>query len=265
VFAAVVVARAECRDPAIRAAFAGVPRHEFVGPGPFYFSERGEPTDSEDPALVYQDAGLGLAPDRDIPTGLPSLHARCIAACEPKPGERVVHVGAGSGYFSAIWAELVGAGGEVTAVEIDAELAERARHNLRDWPRAHVESRSGVELPQADVIYVSAGVERLPRGWLEALRPGGRLLFPLVPAGEEGSVVIVREIGSRLVFSAELICPARFVPCIGTQDEEARETLVAALRTKTGDSVRSLRLHPEEPDGSAWFAGSGWWLSTQSA
>jgi protein-L-isoaspartate(D-aspartate) O-methyltransferase len=265
VFAHVVVARADCRDPAIRKAFARVPRHEFLGPGPWYFSERGVPTASDDPALVYHDAGMGLAADRGIPTGLPSLHARCIAACELKPGERVAHVGAGSGYFTAILAELVGARGEVLAIEIDTELAERARHNLHDWPWARVESRSGVDVPQADVIYVSAGVERLPRGWLEALRPGGRLLFPLVPAKAEGSVVIVREVGSRFAFTAELICPARFVPCVGTEDEEARAALIVSFRTKTRDSVRSLRLHPDEPDESAWFAGSGWWLSTRPA
>src|SRR5262245_30598186 len=123
VFAQVVVTRAGCRAPSIRAAFASVPRHEFLGAGPWHFTEYGDITPSDDAALVYQDIGIGLVPERGIPTGLPSLHARCIAASAPKKGDRVVHIGAGSGYYTAILAELVGDEGHVNAFEIDMELA----------------------------------------------------------------------------------------------------------------------------------------------
>src|SRR5271154_6064738 len=102
VFADAVCAKGACRDPRIREAFARVPRHTFVEPGPWRFAEDGPLSASADPALLYQDLALGLAPDRGIPTGLPSLRARSLDACAPKLGESVVHVGAGAGYFTAI-------------------------------------------------------------------------------------------------------------------------------------------------------------------
>ena len=163
VFAEVVAARGACGDPRIKAAFARVPRHEFVEPGPWRFAEDGPPTASTDPALLYQDLAVGLAPDRGIPTGLPSLHARCLDACAPKPGENVVHVGAGAGYFTAIIAELVGPTGTVRAFEVDAALAAMAERNLAPWPRVTVEARSGtVAEGPVDLIYVCAGVQQNP-------------------------------------------------------------------------------------------------------
>jgi protein-L-isoaspartate(D-aspartate) O-methyltransferase len=69
VFAQVVVARAGCGDPAILAAFERIPRHEFIGPGPWYLSEDRIPTPSADPALLYQDIAMALAPERGITTG----------------------------------------------------------------------------------------------------------------------------------------------------------------------------------------------------
>ena len=265
VFADVVAARADCRNGAVRDAFARVPRHEFLGPGPWSFTERGEAASSDDPALAYQDVALGLA--RGIPTGLPSLHARCIDACAVRVGERVIHVGAGSGYYTAILAELVGERGPVMAFEVDADLGRRARMNLSAWPWVRVETSSGVtfENASADVVYVSAGVEELPLGWLHALEPRGRLLFPLVPAGEEGAMVLVRSIGSSTIFSAKFVCRARFLPCVGTQDDQVRSRLSDAFRRSDVDSIRSLRIEPEAPDETSWFAGRGWWLSTRLA
>jgi protein-L-isoaspartate(D-aspartate) O-methyltransferase len=265
VFAEVVTLRADCRDRALCGAFARVPRHEFMGQDRWFFTEHGEGVHADDPAIAYQDVGMGLT--KDVPTGLPSLHARCIAACAVKPGERVIHVGAGTGYYTAILAELVGERGPVLAFELDRGLAQRAQKNLSPWPWVRLEASSGVtfEKAKADVIYVSAGVEELPLGWLHALGPRGRLLFPLVPSGEEGVMVLVRSIGSAAIFSAKLICPARFVPCIGTEDERVRTRLSQALRGGRADSIRSLRIEPEVPDESAWFVGGAWWFSTRLA
>jgi protein-L-isoaspartate(D-aspartate) O-methyltransferase len=265
VFAQVVVARASCRDPSIREAFARVPRHEFLAPGPWYFNEHWDATPSDDPALVYQDVGMGLAPELGIPTGLPSLHARCLAACAPRVGDRVVHIGAGWGYYTAILAEVVGEAGRVNAFEIDADLAAKARENLRRWPWAHVEPASGAHatLGDADLIYVNAGVQQPPLAWLDALRPRGRLVFPLTPGEGEGGMLLVRHVGSTRVFSAEFLCRARFIRCVGTEDEETGRRLAEAFASGNHGSVRSLRLlHAETPDGSAWVSGRGWWLST---
>ena len=79
---------------------------------------------SSDPRLLYQDVLIALAPDRRINNGQPSLHAACLAEADPQPGESVLHVGAGTGYYTAILAELVGPSGRVIAHEIEASLSE---------------------------------------------------------------------------------------------------------------------------------------------
>jgi protein-L-isoaspartate(D-aspartate) O-methyltransferase len=264
VFADVVLARAGIRDTRLRDAFARIPRHEFVGPGPWRLCEDGEPTLSTDPALLYQDVVLGLAPERGITTGLPSLHARCLHACAPRTGESVIHVGAGAGYYTAVLAELVGPTGSVTAFEIDQALAATASARLQEWPSVVVHPSSGIELPAgaADLIYVCAGVQRLPRAWLDSLRPGGRLGVPLTPGDGEGGFLLVHQL-RRGVFSARFLCPARFFPCIGAQEPARVDSLAHAFRSRGLAAVRSLRRLPEPPDESCWFAGDDWWLSTR--
>jgi protein-L-isoaspartate(D-aspartate) O-methyltransferase len=264
VFAHVVLARAGIRDTRLHDAFAKIPRHEFVGPGPWRLCEEGEPTLSTDPALLYQDVVLGLAPERGITTGLPSLHARCLHACAPRTGESVIHVGAGAGYYTAVLAELVGPTGSVTAFEIDQALAATASARLQDWPSVLVHPSSGIDLPAgaADLIYVCAGVQRLPRAWLDGLRPGGRLGVPLTPGDGEGGFLLVHQL-RRAAFSARFLCPARFFPCMGAQEPARVDSLADAFRSRGLAAVRSLRRLPETPDESCWFAGDDWWLSTR--
>jgi protein-L-isoaspartate(D-aspartate) O-methyltransferase len=176
VFAHVVLACAGIRDTRLRDAFAKIPRHEFVGPGPWRLCEDGEPTLSTDPALLYQNVVLGLAPERGITTGLPSLHARCLHACAPRTGESVIHVGAGTGYYTAVLAEFVGPTGSVTAFEIDQALAATASARLREWSSVVVHPSSGIEFPAgaADLIYVCAGVQRCRApGWTACARAAG--------------------------------------------------------------------------------------------
>ena len=96
-----------------------------------------------------------------------------------------MHVGAGTGYFSAILAEIVGRAGRVTAIEIDAALAARARESLAAWPQATVAAADGFTFcpdQPADAIVINAGVTHLSLVWLDALAEGGRLLVPLTNA-----------------------------------------------------------------------------------
>jgi protein-L-isoaspartate(D-aspartate) O-methyltransferase len=263
VFAHVVVARGGCPDnEPLRHVFATVPRHDFVGPGPWFVSEDGTKTGSADPALVYQDIAIGLS--TGIPSGLPSLHARLLATLRVARGERVMHVGAGTGYFTAILAELVGASGQVRAFEIDEALAGRARACLERWPWASVEARSGIRVPEqpVDLVYVNAGVQKFPHQWIEALAPGGRVLVPLVAADGQGAAFVIRR-GDGDSHPARFVCRAQFVPCIGAEDAASGLGLADALRSGRCDAVRALRLAPAIPDATSWFAGDGWWLSTQ--
>lgn len=258
-----VVARGGCpSNQEVLRAFSTVPRHVFVGTGPWLVTEDGTCTATDDPALVYQDVGLGLAPA--IPTGLPSLHARMLDALSISQGERIVQVGAGTGYFTAILAELTGPSGRVDAFEIDGALAARAETNLRSWPWATVHARSGVSIDgPVDVVYVNAGVQQLPRAWIDVLSGSGRIVFPLAPRNQAGALFVVqRGHGDR--HPARVLARAGFVPCIGTEDDAVTARLTDAFRGNSCQRVRSLCLSPVAPDDTAWFAGDDWWLSTLS-
>src|SRR5204862_5547149 len=83
--------------------------------------------------------------------------------------------------------------GRVHAYEIDTGLAAQASKNLKDVAQVDVRPRSGAadDLPRADAIYVCAAVTQLCKAWLDALRPGGRVLFPLAPDGTLGGMLLL--------------------------------------------------------------------------
>lgn len=255
-------------DGKVTAAFAAIPRERFVGPGPWsVFTQAGYlRTPSDDPALLYQDIPIGLAEDRQINNGQPRLHAVCLVALDVQEGETVVHIGAGTGYYSALLSSLVGPTGSVHAYEIEEDLAERAKKSLVDWPNVTLHHRSGSagELPECDVIYVNAGATAPLDVWLDALKDGGRLLFPLTSAGTgakpgPGGMLLVTKAGDEQ-FSAQFICPVLFVECIGARDEDTGKRLSDAFKRGNLHEVRSLR-RGTQPDETCWFAGNNWWLS----
>jgi protein-L-isoaspartate(D-aspartate) O-methyltransferase len=246
------------------AAFASVERERFVGEGPWpiFVGSGYIPTVSDDPRLLYQDVLVGLATDRGINNGQPSLHARCLAACNPCDAESVVHIGAGTGYYSAILASMVGTTGRVLAYEIEPDLALRARANLAQCPNVEVVGASAAEatLPAADLIYVNAGATHPLAAWLDALNIGGRLVFPLTPNEGFGCMLMVTRRGVAS-YGASVITRVAFIPCIGARDDAASNALAAALETQSLKSVKSLR-RGTQPDDTAWCVGAGWWLST---
>ena len=263
-YAHYIVRSAGSSSPALIAAFAATEREHYLGPGPWpiFVGSGYLPTLSDDPRLLYQDVLVGLAADRGINNGQPTLHARCLAACDPAPGETVIHIGAGTGYYTAILAALVGATGRVIAYEIEADLAERARKNLEHLAQVRVvtASASVAALPQADVIYVSAGATHPLNAWLDALEPAGRLIFPLTPdEGYGGMLLVTRRSASG--YAASFVSRVSFIPCIGARDELTSKALAAAFETQSIKAVRSLR-RDVAPDGAIWFAGVGWCLST---
>ncbi|HEX4965845.1 MAG TPA: rRNA adenine N-6-methyltransferase family protein [Thermoanaerobaculia bacterium] len=252
------------RGSRLAAALAATPRERFLGPGPWkVFTPAGYiETPTDDPAFLYQDVTVGLKPEVQINNGQPVLHALCLAALNPKEGEGIVHVGAGTGYYTAILAQLAGAAGSVDAYEIEPDLAERAKANLADFPQVTLHQRSAAEgaLPACDVIYVCAGVTGPLDSWLDALRPGGRMLVPLTPAAGAGGMLLVTHAAPER-FDARFLCRAAFIPCTGARDEETAQKLTEAFKRDDFQAVKSLRRNAS-PDETCWCAGPGWWLST---
>jgi protein-L-isoaspartate(D-aspartate) O-methyltransferase len=265
-YARLVASNAGVNDPRIIDAFACVARERFVGSGPWQIRTANGylSTETDDPAVLYQDILVGLVPLKGIHNGEPSLHAKCLAAVAPQSGDTVIHIGAGSGYYTAMLAHLVGAAGRVHAFEIEPELARRARQNLADWCCVHELSAVDTRLlPSADVIYVSAGVTHVPPHWLDALKPRGRLLLPLTPTHGLGCMLLIRG-RDGMTYPARAISPAAFIPCVGANDEGESLRLATAFHTRSPDVVRSLR-RGVQADETAWYAGEGWWLSTSDA
>lgn len=268
-FARLVTANAGIPETEERliSAFSSTPRERFTGKGPWQvFTRMGYlETPGDDPVFLYQDVTVALKKDQQINNGQPTLHAVSLAALGVKEGEAVVHVGAGTGYYTALLAKLTGPSGSVAAYEIDPELAERAAENLADHSEVTVHCRSGAEgpLPACDVLYVSAGATAPLDVWLDAIRPGGRLLFPLTPAQGPGAMLLLTH-GKDGQWAARFVCSALFIPCFGARDDETAQRLSEAFRRGDLAAVRSLR-RGTPPDASCWFAGAGWWLSTAEA
>jgi protein-L-isoaspartate(D-aspartate) O-methyltransferase len=258
------------KNERLKDALSSTPRERFVGAGPWKVFAGGTyiETPTDDPAFLYQDVVVAIAPERRINNGQPLLHALSLAALNVQPGEKVLHVGAGTGYYSAVLARLTGATGTVVAYEVEHDLAQHAVRNLSDLSSVTVQERSGAEapLPVCDAIYVNAGATAPLDVWLDALQLQGRLLVPLTSAdgpggapGLGGMLLVVR--AAPECFDARFLCNAMFVPCLGARDEETAQKLSAAFKRGDFRNVKSLRRN-SEPDDTCWCAGKGWWLST---
>lgn len=268
-YARIITGKAGTDNPQLLEAFAKVKRERFVGAGPWkVFCHAGGYVDtpSDDLAFLYQDVVVALIAERQLNNGEPQLHARCLAALKVQQGETAIHVGSGTGYYTAILAHLVGATGTVIAYEIEQSLAAQAAKNLEPWLHVSVRDRSAtaVALPACDIIYVSAGATRPLDIWLDALRPGGHLLFPLTPSIGLGGMLLVTG-SAKTNFEARFVQPAMFINCEGARNDQEGHKLGKAFARGNWRAVKSLRRDVPPDDASSWFSGDGWWLSTRLA
>jgi protein-L-isoaspartate(D-aspartate) O-methyltransferase len=260
-YAREVAARYGPPDPAVEAAFAKIPRENFLGPPPWSIGSGGEEpwSKTRDLEALYQDKLVALDRAKGINNGQPSLHAACIAALGLTKRDHVLHIGTGTGYYTAILAELARS---VDGYEIEPALAARAMENLVPWSNVtiHAESATGRPLPEADAIYVNAGVTHPDPYWLDALREGGRLLFPLTGDERWGGMLLVTRLGLR--FAARFVSKCGFINCAGARDPVTAARLTQVFREGNQEQVKSLTSEP--PSGmTVWFAGDGWYLSTE--
>lgn len=196
------------RDRRVIAAFRAIPRARFVPPAAAY--------------LAYLDEPIPI-PHGQVTTQ-PSLIARMVQGLRLAGGERVLEVGTGFGFQTAILALLAR---QVVSVERFGDLAEQARANLEAVGLGHVrvvvgDGTLGVpEHAPYQAIVVAAAAPRVPAPLVEQLAAGGRLVHPLGPGGRE-LLTAFRKQGDRLVGDAQLT-PACFVPLVGTYGTPERE------------------------------------------
>jgi len=260
-YAAEIARMAEVEDSRIGEALAAVPREAFLPPPPWTVIRMGTGTRTSDVASLYDNVLVAIAPERGINNGEPALHAMWMDAVAPQPGETVIHVGAGTGYYTAILARLVAPGGRVEAFEYESDLAAQAVANLQDEPNVivHAASAFGRALPRADVVYVNAGVLAPDVEWLRALAPGGRLIFPWQPHKGWGPAMLVRRTENG--FSARPLMTVGFIACSGTSEKIS----VGNLPTEADlAAVRSIWIRSERaPDASAVAVYDDVWFSSE--
>jgi protein-L-isoaspartate(D-aspartate) O-methyltransferase len=191
--------RRDIRDERVLDAMARVPRELFVPP--------------ELRSRAYEDAALPIGSGQTI--SQPYMVAAICQALELRGHERVLDVGAGSGYQAAVLAELAD---EVHTIERVPELAEHARAALdaAGYERVHVHVGDGtLGLPEHapfDAIAVAAAAPRLPEPLYEQLQPRGRMVVPVGNRyGQELQLVVRSPEGPAVVRSV----PCRFVPLVG--------------------------------------------------
>jgi len=248
------------RSPLIVDAFAAVPRERFLGPGPWTmrgaFEAGAYSPEGDDAALVYHNVSIAIDASRDLYNGQPGLVARWLDDLAIPKGARVTHVGAGTGYYSAILGQIVGPSGRVWAVDVDPGLVERARANVADWPWIEVaqgDGRTGLP-PHADVVLIHAGATHVLDEWLDALADGGRLLVPLTGAMPamgawlgKGMMLRVTRAGSD--WTARVSSMVAIYSLVGARDDAMNAALGQAMMT--GALLKATRLRRDAHEAGA--------------
>jgi protein-L-isoaspartate(D-aspartate) O-methyltransferase len=258
-YAEEVIISAQISSPRLFAALASVPREKFAGPGPWRLgaiSGLGSLTYMTSPNAaarhVYHNTLIALDEARWINMGHPGTLASWISALELKPGDRVFHLGAGVGYYTALMAHMVGADGHVVAWEADPALATRAAENLREYANVELHFGDGVsaEFDPVDAMFINAGVTHPRREWLTLLRSHGRMIVPLTVDVDAsvGRGVMMKVSGTQQSLAAIPIGFAMIYHCTNGRDPKAEAALAKSLDDGSLLQVRSARLEAHEPD-----------------
>ncbi len=192
-------------DPRVVDAMELVPRHAFV--------------DETVGARVYADTPFPIGHGQTI--SQPRMLAHMLTAAAVQPGERVLEVGAGSGYAAAVLSVLAR---EVVAVERISALADKARERLASYENVRVLSGDAIDDAlddelggPFDVVFVSAGAVDVPEELVRRTRSGGRIIIPVgerTPRGSvDGELCRVTVVDGEIV-RHEQIMRCSFVPLV---------------------------------------------------
>jgi protein-L-isoaspartate(D-aspartate) O-methyltransferase len=249
--------------PGLVEAFAKVPREKFLGPGPWQLgSAEGRAMSAaglaqlsyatvEDPRDVYHNVVVSLDRARDINNGQPSALGRWIDALAVKPGERVYHLGCGVGYYTAIIAEVVGPSGKVVGLELQPNLAERARQSLASYPQVNVEAGDGsvFDPDECDAMLINCGVTHPLAIWLDRLLQNGRLVLPItVPMNPTiGQGVMTKIVRSNGAYSAELVTALAICSGGRLRDPGLEPQILKGLQSGGLLRLKSVRRDAHDP------------------
>ncbi|MEO5589900.1 MAG: protein-L-isoaspartate(D-aspartate) O-methyltransferase [Gemmatimonadaceae bacterium] len=193
------------KDLSVLHAIDDVPRHQFVPTGVRH--------------RAYEDSSLPIGNGQTI--SQPSIHARYLELLGLTGDEKVLEIGTGSGYQTALLSRLAA---QVFTIERIAPLLDRAREVLQTMNASNISFMLGdgtlgwSQFAPFDAILVGAAAPDVPAAFREQLADGGRLLIPIGNREEQRLHLLTRR-GDDL--ELEDIAPVRFVPLLGKQSWEA--------------------------------------------
>lgn len=185
-------------DPSVRTAMLAVDRDRFL----------------PEAARGARDADHPLPLPAGQTISQPSLVARMLSLLAVRPGQRVLDLGAGSGYVAALLAQLVGPHGRVVALERQGELYARARTVLPvGIDLRHADGlRGAADAAPFDRIHVGCACARVPRALVEQLASDGRMILPVGPLSSDQMLTLVQRQGQDWVTTVH--DEVRFVPAL---------------------------------------------------
>lgn len=248
-------------------ALATVARERFLPDGPWTIRSEADLqapprlTPDADPRHVYHNLAVAIDAPRMLFNGAPSVVAMAIDALQLSAGNRVLHIGTGLGYYTALMAHCVGPSGRVVGIEVDPALAERAARRLADFPWVDARHGDAATLDEPfDAMLVNAGVTHPLPSWLDALSPAGRMVIPITatfgpgPIGK-GPMILLSRRDTPDVLAAKIIGFVAIYSAIGVRDEAANASVGQALAKGPFAPLKTFRRDPHTPDTTCWMHG----------
>lgn len=272
-FANRIAALAQLKSADLVEALANVPREDFVGPGPWKimrppFTSGYIETPDADPTHLYDTVVVALDACRSLNNGEPSGLAAWLDALDIVHGNRFLHIGCGTGYYTAIVAHVASSQGAILALEADPEIADLARQHLAPYRNVEVRCATGPTSTdgQFDAVFINAGATEVLASWLDRLADRGRLLVPLtatssIGQGHIGLGHVLRVQRRSDSYPARFVSPVGIFHCLGARTERGEQILRSAYQQGDMGVVRSLRRDDHEEQPTCWMHGSSFCLS----